>query len=150
MFPPLDSANIPAAANRDPSRADLLKGVKCLIVDDQKELRFIIGYMLKKSGAVIAEAESVETALAQYVLFKPHVIVSDLAMPDQSGFDLMRRLRQEIEVGSPNKTPAVAVSAFNDETTRNRSLKEGFQCHLAKPVSREELVKVVAKLAHQA
>lgn len=127
--------------------APSLSGVKCLIVDDQKDLRRLIGFMLKKSGAQIAEAESVDAALAQLSDFQPDVIVSDLAMPEQSGFDLVRRLREGKEVAACSEIPVVAVSAFTDESTKSRSLREGFQYHLGKPIHRDELLAVVARLS---
>lgn len=145
MLPPLNSSQTVQSASD--SKADSLNGVRCLVVDDQKDLRRLMSYMLKKSGAVTAEAESVASALAQLSNFKPDVIVSDLSMPEQSGFDLVRRLREGGESAPCSQTPAVAVSAFTDEKTKRRSLSEGFQYHLSKPIKRDELVAVVARLA---
>jgi CheY-like chemotaxis protein len=81
--------------------------------------------------------------------FRPNVLVSDIAMAEEDGYSLARRLRR-LASADGGSTPAIAVSAYAREDDRIRSLAAGFQQHIAKPLDPEELVAAVNRLAHRA
>ncbi len=78
----------------------------------------------------------------------PDVIVSDIAMPDEDGYDLIRKLR-ELPPKSGGQTPTLALTAYAREEDRLRCITSGFQAHLPKPIDPQELIAVVAHLAVQ-
>lgn len=128
---------------------DTLAGLKLLIVDDQEDMRLVLKMVLKRHGAEVQEADSVETALELLKSFQPNVIVSDIAMPEQTGYDLVRKLRKEIEadIELHEKIPAIALSSHADQHSKMRAIAEGFQVHLSKPFGQKNLVQVVSALA---
>ena len=77
---------------------------------------------------------------------RPHVMVSDIGMPDLDGYELIRKVR-ELSSGKGGQTPAATVTAFARSEDRRRALLAGYQSHLAKPVEPQELIAVVASLA---
>ena len=77
---------------------------------------------------------------------RPDVLVSDIEMPNQDGYSLIRRIRA-LEPDRGGRTPAVALSAYSRPEDRIRSLMAGFNLHVSKPVEPTELVTVVASLA---
>jgi len=79
---------------------------------------------------------------------RPDVLVSDIAMPDEDGYGLIKRVRS-LENGETQSIPAVAITAYAKEEDRKRALSSGFQIYLAKPVEPAELVSVVARAARR-
>jgi CheY-like chemotaxis protein len=88
--------------------------------------------------------ESVNSALSLLNLFTPHVLLSDIGLPIQSGYDLIRSVRAL--PSSLNKVPAIALTAFATENDREMSISAGFHEHLAKPVDPMRLVEVIKGL----
>jgi PAS domain S-box-containing protein len=122
-----------------------LEGVRVLVVDDQEDTRELICFILKQCKAQIEAAGSVQDALTIIQEWQPHVLVSDLGMPDEDGYSLitqMRRLRQ----GSLIQALALTGYAFDEE--RKRALASGFQAYLTKPVEPGDLINVVTNLAY--
>ncbi len=137
---PADSVDI--ADRRPPVRLD---GVHVLVVDDDADARRIVTMVLERVGAVVVTAASVPAALAALAKARPDVLVSDLGMPDQDGFDLIRQLRDD---GHDAKDlPAVALTAFVQKDDADLALLAGFQVHLPKPVDPHDLTSVIARLA---
>ncbi|HYX36778.1 MAG TPA: response regulator [Oligoflexus sp.] len=127
----------------------ILEGIKVLVVDDLEDNRIMLFWILNGAGAIVRAEESVDQALVAIGEFKPDVIVSDISMPDRDGHDLIRTLRKGIEAHEGHKTPAIAVSAHANPALKQKSLSEGFQVHIGKPVDRQlllGLVKVLAEL----
>ncbi|NJL23666.1 MAG: response regulator, partial [Leptolyngbyaceae cyanobacterium SM1_3_5] len=123
-----------------------LEGLRVLVVDDESDARELVTTVLRSQGAEVAIACSVSEALRQITEFQPQVMVSDIGMPLEDGYSLMRRVRSlAIECGG--RIPAVALTAYAREEDRRRALMVGFQSHVAKPVNPIELVMVVASLA---
>ncbi|MDZ7956253.1 ATP-binding protein [Nostoc sp. DedQUE09] len=123
----------------------ILNGLQILVVDDNADTRELIAFILEQSGGQVTAVSSVSEALEALERLKPHVMVSDIGMPDEDGYSLIRKLRaQETEQGE--KILAVALTAFAREEEHKLALQAGFQVHLSKPVEPEELVKVVANL----
>jgi CheY-like chemotaxis protein len=123
-----------------------LEGVKVLVVDDDPDARRVMTRLLKDFGATVADADSVARAMGMIGSFGPDVLVSDIGMPGQDGYDLMKQLRGS-EGTDGARLPAIALTAFAGEDNRKRAIKGGFQTHLAKPVNPAALVMEIAKLA---
>jgi CheY-like chemotaxis protein len=124
-----------------------LYGVAVLLVEDSFDMRFLLTRILKRLGAEVWAVSSADEALAFLSEKRADVIVSDITMPDMDGYELMRRVREDIERESEHKTPAVALSGHADPASCRRSLAAGFQVHLTKPVNNDHLAAVVGRLA---
>jgi len=119
-----------------------LKGLTILVVDDEPDAREIISAMLEQYGADVKSAGSVSQAFDILLHGSPHVLVSDIGMPENDGYDLIRQVRSRgIQI------PAVAVTAHAMSEDRLKALSAGYQVHVAKPVDSVELGIVVASLA---
>jgi PAS domain S-box-containing protein len=123
-----------------------LTGIKLLIVDDEPDARQLIRRVLTECGAVVALAGSADEALNVIESFRPDILISDVGMPDQDGYDLIRRVRARV---AAKTLPAVALTAFARSEDRRRALLAGFQTHVSKPVDLAELVAVVASLVER-
>jgi CheY-like chemotaxis protein len=123
-----------------------LAGIRVLVVDDEPDARQLVRRVLADCGAEVATAESAAQALELVETFRPDILVSDVGMPDQDGYDLIRRVRSRV---AAKTLPAVALTAFARSEDRRRALIAGFQTHVAKPVDPAELVAVVASLVER-
>ncbi|MHC5890668.1 ATP-binding response regulator [Nostoc sp.] len=122
-----------------------LDGLQILVVDDNADTRELIAFILEQSGAQVTAVSSVGEALEAVVRLKLDVLVSDIGMPDEDGYSLIRKVRaQEAEQGE--KIRAVALTAFARDEERRLALQAGFHVHLSKPIEPDELVTVVANL----
>jgi PAS domain S-box-containing protein len=122
-----------------------LDGVRVLLVEDNPDTLDMLKFIFDESGAEVIAATSVDEALDALERFRPDALVSDIAMPDRDGYDLIREIRsREPERGG--KIPAVAVTAYARAEDRVRVLAAGFQMHVAKPIDPDELIAVVASL----
>jgi len=121
-----------------------LAGIKVLAVDDDRDSLEVIKRILSARKAEVKTASSVVEALAAFRAFLPDVILSDIGMPNQDGYEFVRLLRNSLEGHS---TPAAAVTALARPEDRMRALQAGFQTHISKPVAPAELVAVVRSLA---
>jgi PAS domain S-box-containing protein len=141
-------ARAAAAAAPQPFRpvtAPDLAGTRVLVVDDDPDARALVHRVLTDAGAIVTDAASASTALQAVDAFAPHVLVSDIGMPGQDGYDLIRRLRERGY--SPQNLPAIALTAFARDEDRRHVLAAGYQRHLAKPVDANELLLATAALA---
>jgi signal transduction histidine kinase len=121
-----------------------LSGIKVLAVDDEDDTRAMIRGVLERSGADVLTAGSTEEAL-DALSWKPDVLVSDLGMPREDGYVLIRKVRQ-LESQSGRNTPAIALTAYARVEDRMRALAAGYQMFIPKPVEADELVITVANL----
>jgi CheY-like chemotaxis protein len=101
--------------------------------------------ILEAHGAEVVTASSVAEALREVSESAPDVIVSDIGMPEEDGYSLIRKLRQ-LTKHRPRPIPAVALTAFARSEDRTRAMLAGFHSHVAKPVEPDELLAVVATL----
>ena len=141
---PTYSADVP---DLDTSAAIDLEGVKVLVVDDEPDARLLIQRLLEDCNAVVITAASVAEALHALVLAPTDVIVSDIGMPGEDGFTLIRRIRSLGD--GKSATPAIALTAYARTEDRVKAIQAGFQLHLSKPVEPVELVTMVASLARR-
>jgi len=122
-----------------------LEGVRVLVVDDEPDARDIVTAVLTQQGAEVYACTCAAEALEQVFAWKPTVILCDIGMPQEDGYDFIRKLREsEIEVGS--QIPAVAVTAFAAEEDRLKAIASGYQTHFPKPIEPKQLAAVVASL----
>jgi signal transduction histidine kinase/ActR/RegA family two-component response regulator len=123
-----------------------LHGLKVLVVDDEPDARELVMTVLGQCGCLTEGAASVRQALDVVSQFKPDVILSDIGMPGEDGYELARRLRQRPpEQGG--RIPAAALTAYARAEDRRRAMRAGFEMHLPKPVEPAELVAALATLA---
>jgi CheY-like chemotaxis protein/nitrogen-specific signal transduction histidine kinase len=124
-----------------------LDGIRVVLVEDDPDGRQVLALLLELAGAKVSSFGSVRDALTQLDLLQPHVIVSDVGMPGEDGFALIRRLRaREVQRGG-RTLPAIALTGYVGSEYRTRILAAGFQAHVGKPVEPDEIVAAVASLA---
>jgi PAS domain S-box-containing protein len=123
-----------------------LGGLKVLVVDDEPDTLDFLKQVFENCDARTHAADSAKEAYQLLLNERPDVIVSDIGMPGEDGFTLIRRIRQ-LSTEEGGKTPAIALTAFASAEDRARVLLAGFQVHLAKPVDPVELAALVASLA---
>ncbi len=134
----------PAAAAIPPPQ---LIGLRVLVVDDEPDARDIMATALEASGARVEVAASAHDAFEILERTPIDVLLSDIAMPGEDGFALIRKVRASA-TGKIARMPAAAVTAFTSPEDRARALTAGFHVHLAKPFEPMELVRTVDRLAH--
>ena len=122
-----------------------LEGVHVLLVEDEQDARELIRTILEGCGAQVTAVASAGAALAALEQVKPDVLVSDIGMPGENGYELIKKIRA-LEPERGGKVPAVALTAYVGPKDRRRAILAGFQTHIAKPVEPDELVAVVASL----
>jgi CheY-like chemotaxis protein len=116
------------------------------VVDDELDSREITAAALGRCGADVMSASSAEEAIPALKKHRPHVVLSDIEMPEEDGYSLIRRIRL-LPPEDGGLTPAAALTAYAGTEDRMRALAAGFQIHVAKPVQPAELAAVVASLA---
>ncbi|MFW9257859.1 response regulator [Nostoc sp. CALU 546] len=134
----LDQVN---TADRD--RSDLnLNGLQTLLVDDDRDSREFIAFVLEQYGAQVTEADSAHDALSNLMQAKFDLLISDIGMPDMDGYTLIRQIRNQ----SPDQggeIPAIALTAYAGEIDRQQALAAGFQHHISKPIELEVLIQAI-------
>jgi PAS domain S-box-containing protein len=118
-------------------------GYRVLVVDDEPDARNLIQRILLRCHATVSTAGSADEALELVRRNRPHLILSDVGMPGQDGYQFLSRVRA-LPHSQGGDTPAVAITAFARSEDRRRALLAGFQMHLPKPVEPIELIAIVA------
>jgi CheY-like chemotaxis protein len=122
----------------------ILAGLTLLVVDDNQDSREMLQVALEGEGAEVSIVGSVQEAITSIQHQPPDLLISDIQMPDESGYHLIAQVRQlELEKGI--LLPAIAVTGFARPEDRDACLAAGFYCHLTKPVDLTELVTVIAQ-----
>ena len=122
-----------------------IAGVRVLVVDDEPDARALLRRVLEDCDAIVSAAPSVERAMAVLQTERPDVLISDIGMPGEDGYSLIRRVRR-LASDAGGSIPAIALTAYASSEDRVQSVLAGFQHHLAKPVEPAELVAMVASL----
>ncbi|WP_414513902.1 ATP-binding protein [Nostoc sp. PCC 9305] len=128
-----------------PSSPNPLTNLRVLVVDDEADVRQWITAVLEESGATVSTFSSTRQALEALEELHPDVLISDIGMPGEDGYALMRKIR-EIEAERGGRIPAVALTGYARVEDYKEALAAGFQLHIAKPVRAAELIAVVASL----
>jgi CheY-like chemotaxis protein len=124
---------------------DALNGVRVLVVDDESDAREVVAMVLRDAGASVLPAASSAEALGLVEHETPDVLLSDLEMPEEDGYTLIRKLR-----ALPSRVaaiPACALTAYAGKDDQRRALEAGFHAHMAKPAPAADLVRVISALA---
>lgn len=129
-----------------PDASAALRGLKILVVDDEQDTRDFVRAVLERCGSDVRTATSAQEALAFIEANRPDFLISDVGMPEEDGFSLIRKLRA-LPADRGGETPAVALTAFARADDRLRLLRSGFQIHIPKPVEPAELVVAIASIA---
>jgi signal transduction histidine kinase/DNA-binding response OmpR family regulator len=144
---PSDPPSAPAHP-RSGTIALSLGGLKVLVVEDEEDSRELLVQAMAALGAEVASASSVVEAVREFERFSPDVLVSDIAMPDADGYDLIRHVR-ELPADRGGLTPAVAVTAHAQRAALEQALTAGFQRYVPKPVDVDALVATIAELQEE-
>jgi signal transduction histidine kinase/ActR/RegA family two-component response regulator len=135
-------------AGSSTSFSPVLTGLNIMAVDDESQARDLISTLLRKYGATVtpvsSSAEALEILSGKNRSVKIDLVVSDIGMPEENGYTLIRRIRRL--PGPLGKIPAIALTAYGRSEDRIRALEAGFQMHVAKPVEPTELMMVIASL----
>jgi CheY-like chemotaxis protein len=123
-----------------------LDGIRVIAVDDEPDTRNLLGELLRQWGAEVRTAGSAREAMELLGENPPDVLVSDIGLPDEDGYALIRQVRA-LAPEAGGGIPAVALTAYATADDRARSLAAGFQLHLAKPIDPEALRVSVSRLA---
>jgi len=121
------------------------EGLRLLIVDDDFDTRTLLTFLFELEGAEVITSASAGEALEAMSSFKPDILISDICLPDEDGYSLLRKVRKlELKLGG--NIPAIAITASGNEENCIRSFLAGFQRHVCKPIDLEELSAVVTSL----
>ncbi|HWN42666.1 MAG TPA: ATP-binding protein, partial [Thermoanaerobaculia bacterium] len=124
----------------------ILTGLHVLVMDDEADTRDLLVTALEQCGAQVTAVPNVPDALASLDRVLPDVLLSDIGVPGEDGYSLIRKLRaRSAELGG--NLPAAALTAYARSEDRIRALSAGFQAHLAKPIDPAEVVATIAALA---
>jgi len=123
-----------------------LRGARILVVDDDPDARDLIARLLGEARAVVRVAADVPSAIALMHRERPDLVISDLGMPGEDGYDFIRQLRHETGAAA---IPAIALTAFVGDEDRQRALEAGYQYHLGKPLDTRKLIEAAARLLSQ-
>jgi PAS domain S-box-containing protein len=136
----------PSGRSLAPASGSGMAGMRILVVEDEEDARELLVALLERAGAIVSAASSAREALAVLEREPPAVVLSDIGMPGEDGYALIRRIRA---LGSENiaRTPAVALTAFARPEDRTRALDAGFDSHVSKPIEPNELFAAIISLA---
>lgn len=125
-----------------------LKDLRILVVEDDLDTQELLKTVLQRHGAEVMAVESAAAALAELRRAKPDVIISDIAMAGENGYELLRKVRA-LAPSEGGHIPAIALTAYAGLADRRRALLAGFQTHLSKPVEPDDLLAVILSLTFQ-
>lgn len=124
---------------------EIIPKLKLLVVDDEPDTRELVAFALRRYGAEVKACGSAREAIAELKQWRPDLIVSDIGMPGEDGYEMMRAIRALLpELGG--LTPAIALTGYASANDQEKARSAGYQAHLAKPVELDELANVVAEL----
>jgi two-component system CheB/CheR fusion protein len=134
-----------------PTRAEIVRldGLHLLVVDDHEDTRELLRVALTNSGADVRTCASSADALASIKNWKPDCIISDVGMPGEDGYELIKKIRA-LKKKDRAKTPAIALTGFAGTDDKSKAIAAGYQLHLSKPVDLGTLTSEIARLAQRA
>jgi PAS domain S-box-containing protein len=136
----------PVVVGGAPPAAASLAGLRILVVDDEADAREVMRFMLERGGARVRTVGSAIQALDSIREERPDLLISDIGMPVEDGYVMVRRLRA-MEEGLGRRLPAIALTAYASEEDSRRARTAGFDAHLSKPVDPARLVEIAVSLA---
>ncbi len=124
----------------------VLAGLRVLVVDDDADANELVTDILTGAGAIAESADSAPAALEALPRFRPHLLLSDIGMPGEDGYSLIRRVRA-LSAAEGGAIPAIALTAYSRREDRTKALAAGFTTHIGKPVRPADLVAALTNLA---
>jgi two-component system CheB/CheR fusion protein len=140
------SPSLHPASSDSPDGHARLRGLKVLLVDDDAGLREAVAALLAGTGVEVRSAGSAKEAMASLTQFAPDILLSDIAMPGEDGYSLIRRVRA-LGAEQGGNVPAIALTALAGENDRQRVMAAGFQGYLSKPVDLAHLAEALLEQA---
>lgn len=124
-----------------------LRGRRVLVVDDDADNRDLLATIFQRNGALVATAETAAEALREFEKERPHVLISDIGLPDVDGFCLLRTLRA-FPACDGGDIPAIALTGYagDHDSRKQDQAGKGFQAHLTKPVALGDMLATVARV----
>ncbi len=135
------------APSQSPAMPTLLQGVRVLLVDDEPDGREVVKRMLEHYAATVVTASSAAEALEEVLRQPPNILLSDICMPEEDGYSLIRKIRA-LDDRHGGDMPAVALTAYARAEDRRSALLNGFHMHIAKPVEPATLIATLSQLLH--
>ena len=148
-----------SAGSSEHERKKQLAGIRVLLVEDDDDSRNLLSLILERYGAGVFAVASSAEAQAAFSQNRPDILISDIGMADEDGYELIRKIRrlpvQRSLLGPvflnddrplPSAVPAIALTGYATSKDRERALSAGYQLHLAKPVEPDDLVTAIRKL----
>jgi CheY-like chemotaxis protein len=120
--------------------------LRILVVDDDIDTLETIRILLTDNGATVRGATSAVEALSILAEWVPDLLISDIGMPEEDGYSLIRKVRG-LDAARGGRIPAIALTAYARVEDRLKVLSEGFQLHVAKPIEPAELIALVGSIA---
>ena len=122
-----------------------LQDLRILAVDDHKDTREMLRFLLQRQGANVIAVESVTEAVDSFQSLPPDLILTDIAMPDYNGYGLIALVRaNDKKIG--RTTPAIALTAYTSPADEQTALAAGFQKYMSKPFEPAELIEAIRNL----
>jgi signal transduction histidine kinase/ActR/RegA family two-component response regulator len=134
-----------AATASMPAPSEVLAGLRILVVDDEFDTRQVISTVIAQFGGNVIACASAAEALEALQRFRPDILMSDIGMPGEDGYALIRQVRA-LPLDCGGATPAAALTAYARDEDRRRALSAGYQLHIAKPFSPQDLIAAVTNL----
>jgi CheY-like chemotaxis protein len=122
----------------------VLRGVRVLVVEDEKDTRDLLEFLLESEGATALPVDNVTEALEVFTKQRPDVVVTDIGMPDYNGYALIAAVRHE--KSQLRRTPVIALTAYSTPADRDTALISGFDDYVAKPFEPEHLIRTIKRL----
>lgn len=127
------------------SAPELLNGVRVLVVDDEPDSRDLLTTILTRCGSDVRCSDSAAEAMKAFQEWDPDLLVSDIGMPNEDGYSLIRKVRK-LKSERASRIPAVALTAYATDEDRLEALAAGFQIHVAKPIEPETFITSLASV----
>ena len=134
--------------NVESSRDERLRHLRILVVEDDSDTQELLKTVLQQHGAEVVTVGSAGNALTEIARAQPDIIISDIAMVGENGYELIRKVRS-LGPEAGGHIPAIALTAYASAADRRRALLAGFQTHLAKPIEPDDLLAVILSLTFQ-
>ncbi|MDZ8053616.1 MAG: response regulator [Aulosira sp. ZfuVER01] len=123
----------------------ILEGLRVLLVEDNEDTQLLLTFLLEDSGANVAVTASAYEALAVLEQTQPDILLCDIGLPEIDGYTLIRKIRA-MSAQQVKQIPAIAVTAYAQDTSEKEALASGFQAYLVKPIEPIEFINSVANV----
>lgn len=131
-----------------PDNSPNLKGVKILLVDDDVDTLEFLDFLLQDYGAQVRATVSAREALEVFLEWEPHVLVSDIGMPEVDGYMLIRKIRT-MPSGQSEQLQAIALTAYAGELNHQQIVEAGFNRHVTKPLDPDDFLALIAAVVKE-